>query len=200
MVDYVSTPPDGFRVAGSDERHAKNMRYTESRMRIGELLVEQGAITEDQLSEALAVQARRGGKLADVLLKLEYLDKDALQRVVSTQPGVASVDLTRYRLSSDLCHLIPEDFALKHMVFPIDTMGHTLTVGMAVPLDTATIDEIRGMTGMTVKAFYCKPDAIRAAIKQYYRPFGEIDWSELLKAPPPKKRKREESDAESEAE
>lgn len=164
------------------------MRHTESVMRLGELLVDQGVITDEQLREALDVQARRGGKLAEVLIRLEHLDKDALEKVIATQPGIASVDLTRYRLSRDLCHLIPEEFASKHLVFPIDKMGHTLTVGMAVPLDTATIDEIRGMTGMVVKVFYCKPDAIRAAIKQFYRPFGDIDWSELLKPPRPKQR------------
>lgn len=172
------------------------MRYTEAPMRLGEMLVEHGVITETQLEEALAVQARRGGKLAEVLIKLQHIDHDALERVVATQPGIASVDLTRYRLSRELCELIPHEFAAKHLVFPIDKMGRTLTVGMAMPLDAATIDAIREMTGMRVKVFYCKPQAIEAAIKRYYRPFGEVDWSELLARQTQRTKKRTPSDAE----
>lgn len=156
------------------------MRYTEPKMRLGELLLDHGVIDENQLKEALDVQARRGGRLAEILIRLQHIDYQTLEQVIATRPGVASVDLARYKLTSDLCHLIPEEFATQNLVFPIDKLGHTLTVAMAFPLDTDTIDAIRERTGLKVKAFYCKPAAIRAAIRRFYRPFGEVDWSELL--------------------
>lgn len=156
------------------------MRYVESVPRLGEMLVDQGIISETQLQEALAIQSRRGGKLAEILIERQHVDTGAIERAVATQPGVASVDLTRHRLSRELCRFVPEEFASKHLVFPIDQLGHTLTVGMAFPLDTATINALHEMTGLQVKVFYCKPAAIRDAIKKHYRPHGEVDWSEIL--------------------
>lgn len=180
-------------MSGSDERARAYMRYVEPKMRLGELLVDRGVITEQQLQHALDVQARKGGKLAEVLIRLDHIDYEALENVIATQPGVATLDLNRYSLSRDWCHLIPEEFAAKNLVFPIDRLGNTLTVGMAVPLDSATVDAVREMTGMRIKVFYCKPDAIQTAIKRYYRSFQEIDWAELLNLHSRKTRRKKKS-------
>ena len=136
--------------------------------RVGQLLIEEGLITEQHLQEALDRQARHGGKLFENLIELRYLEKKALHTFLSKQSGVPSIDLRHYEIPPDLISLIPREFAQKNVVLPIDKMGKLLTVGMACPLDTATIAELECITGLKVKAMLCAFDDIHVTIDRYY--------------------------------
>lgn len=138
--------------------------------RLRDLLIEEGLVTEKQVEDALAACKAHGGRLAETMIERGYITDTKLEAALSGQPGIASVDLTRYQIAQRLCDLIPEDIALEHHVFPIDKMGTLLTIGMAVPIDTETIEEIKTITGLRVKAVYCKPEHILGAIERYYRP------------------------------
>lgn len=136
--------------------------------RIGELLVEEGYIDREHLEEALKAQKRQGHKLGETLIDLGYLDIQSFAQFLADQPGIPSIDLSHYRASSELCSLIPREYAITHEVFPIDKMGKLLTVGMACPLDSATIEELEELTGLMVKALLCDARDIRAAIADQY--------------------------------
>lgn len=140
------------------------------------MLVSQGLVTPAQVNEALKVQAQKGGKTFEILIELGHLDKDRLHTFLSKQPGVASIDLKNYHINRELLAMIPKEFAVTHMLLPIDKMGRLLTVGMACPLDSTSIAEVERVTGLKVKAMLCRLDDIHAAVKQYYpddRPFEE---------------------------
>ncbi len=136
--------------------------------RIGELLIEAEIITKEQLDKALAIQKSDGGKVVEILINLGYLDTGKVAQFLASQPGIPSIDISNYSVQNDVLALIPRDFALKNEVFPIDKLGKLLTVGMAFPLDAATIKKLEEMTGLRVKALLCRPEDIRAAIEQYY--------------------------------
>lgn len=138
--------------------------------RVGQLLIEAGLIDDAKLQEALRVQAERGGKLFEVLITLGHLGKDDLHVFLSKQSGVPAIDLRNYEIPRDLISLVPKVFAQEHIVLPIDKLGRLLTVGMACPLDSATIAELERVTGLKVKAMLCRFDDIYAAIKNYYPP------------------------------
>lgn len=138
--------------------------------RVGQLLIEANLIDDAKLQEALKVQTERGGKLFEVLISLGYLGKDDLHTFLSKQSGVPSIDLRNYEIPRDLISLVPKEVAQEHIVLPIDKLGRLLTVGMACPLDSATIAELERVTGLKVKAMLCKFDDIYAAIKTYYPP------------------------------
>lgn len=138
------------------------------RKRIGEMLVEEGLISEIQLKQALEAQSQHGGKLVENLIKLNCLDIRTFVNFVSRQPGIASIDLSHYQVPRDLVKLIPREFAVKHEVFPIDRLGKLLTVGMVCPLDRATLSELESLTGLRVKALLCSAEDIHATIKLYY--------------------------------
>lgn len=147
----------------------KNPRPAEGeRKRIGELLVEEGLISDQQLKQALDAQLNHGGKLVENLIKQNSLDIRTFVSFVSRQPGVASIDLRHYQVPRDLVKLIPREFAVKHEVFPIDRLGKLLTVGMVCPLDKATLAELEKITGLRVKALLCSADDIHATINLYY--------------------------------
>ncbi|MCP4640513.1 MAG: HDOD domain-containing protein [bacterium] len=136
--------------------------------RIGELLVEDGLVTQGQVDEALGLQKKRGGRTFEILLSLGYLDKEALHDFLSRQSGVASIDIQNYDIPKDLLELVPREMAKEHLVFPIDKMGRLLTIGMACPLDLDTIAALQESTGLRVKPMLCRLDDILATIGRYY--------------------------------
>ncbi|HNR29485.1 MAG TPA: HDOD domain-containing protein [Candidatus Hydrogenedentes bacterium] len=163
----VVTPPGGGAAAPATAPAAEPRPA--SRERVGQLLIKEGLITPQQLSEALDVQQRSGGKIIEILIRLEHLDKQALHGFLSKQPGVAAINLSRYTLEGDLVNLIPKELALREMVLPIDRLGKLLTVAMACPLDADTIAELQRITGLKVKAMLCKFDDIQEAVAKLYR-------------------------------
>jgi len=146
---------------------AKPMVET-AKKRIGELLIDAEIITQRQLDEALAVQKKEGGKVVEILINLGYLDTGKVAQFLASQPGTPSMDISHYNVQREVLQYIPRDFAVKNEVFPIDKMGKLLTVGMAFPLDAATIKKLEEMTALRVKALLCRPEDIRNAIAQYY--------------------------------
>lgn len=137
--------------------------------RIGELLIDADIIAPDQLEEALAVQQEEGGKVVEILINLGYLDEGKVAEFLAAQPGIPSIDLTNYTITEEVVQYVPREFAVKNEIFPIDKLGTLLTVGMAFPLDSKTINELEEMTGLRVKALLCHPIDVRNAIEQYYK-------------------------------
>ena len=138
--------------------------------RIGELLIEEGLITEAQVQEALKQARQRGGKTVENLIALRYLDPHSFLKFLSKQPGVASIDLLSYTIPVDVLGLIPAKFALEHEILPIDKMGRDLTVAMACPLDSKTINELKEMTGLNVRPLLVSMKDTQAALQHYYSP------------------------------
>lgn len=142
---------------------------------IGQLLIEAGLITEQQLNDALSKQRTDGGKTFEILLALGYLDKDQLHAFLSRQPGIAAIDLTRCNISQELIKLVPKKLAIENLVLPIDQLGKLLTVAMACPLDVATIGVLERATGLKVKAMLCKLEDIHTAVQKYYPERKQFD-------------------------
>ena len=136
---------------------------------IGQLMIDAGLIEPDQLQAALAQQQSTGKKLGDTLEELGLMKRSDFERFISRQPGVASIDLVHYEIPREVVKTIPKDFAIANQVFPIDKLGKLLTVGMACPLDSKSIQELQELTGLRVKALLCSVDDILACIKQYYQ-------------------------------
>jgi HD-like signal output (HDOD) protein len=138
------------------------------RKRIGELLVAEDYVKPEHVKEALEHQQREGGKIVEILIKLGYLEAQAFARFISNQRGIPSIELQHYKVPQELCKLIPREYAVKHEVFPIDKLAKLLTVGMAFPLDSDTIEELERMTGLRVKALLISRTDLDRAIDQYY--------------------------------
>ena len=150
--------------------------------RVGECLIEERLITQDQLREALAHQAQHGGKTLAILLSKGYLTNESLHTFLSKQSGVPSFDIRQYEIPQELLSLISQAFAQEHGVLPIDRLGKLLTVGMVCPLDTATIAELERVTGLKVKAMLCKYDDMQAAFPRFY-PSDNYAAPDYLAAP-----------------
>jgi HD-like signal output (HDOD) protein len=112
-------------------------------------------------------------------MALGYLTEEQLHAFFSKQPGMTSIELSRLTIDGELLKLIPKELALDRLVLPIDQIGKLLTVAMACPLDTGTINEVHKLTGLKVKAMLCKMGDIGEAVQKYYPEEGDKPKNEL---------------------
>ncbi|MGB3341874.1 MAG: type IV-A pilus assembly ATPase PilB [bacterium] len=137
-------------------------------MKLGELLVKQGTISEDMLAQALESQKKDGTRLGTTLIKLGFVKEDDLLATLSKHFGVKSVDLRNAKLDESLLKLIPGELAGKYLIVPVKRLGHTLTVAMINPGDVAAIEDIQFATGFEVDAVVAGEEAILKVVQEHY--------------------------------
>jgi len=141
------------------------------RIKIGDLLVKAGVITDLQLRAALAEQQQWGGKLGDILVRMEFLTEEILVRALSKQTGIPRADLTGDPDRASLA-LIPAEVAEEFGLVPIGLKdeGRTILVAMSDPLNIGVTDHLRSLTGAKkIDSQLAGASAIRNAISRWYR-------------------------------
>ena len=136
--------------------------------RLGELLVRNQLISDDQLAKAIAEQKREGIRLGAALVKLGYVQEHDLASFLSKHYGVPSINLAEFDVDPAVVSLIPAEVSQKYQLVPINRAGATLIVAMADPSNIFAIDDIKFMTGFNVEVVVAAEAAIKDAIDQYY--------------------------------
>jgi type IV pilus assembly protein PilB len=137
--------------------------------RLGEMLVDEGIITEEQLQEALHEQKIKGGRLEKILISQGYVTQDVIMAFVGTQLGIPHVSLAEIgSIPNDVVFSVPESIALNHCLIPIVKKDKKLTVAMADPLNVFAIDDIKMMTGFEVEPAIASEIEIKAMQAKYY--------------------------------
>lgn len=139
----------------------------QERKRLGDLLIEAGLITKEQLEETLKEKAP-GQKLGDALLQRGYITEQQLIEVLEFQLGIPHVSLYRYPIDPKLMNLVPKEFAKRNMLIPLQQEGDRLFVAMADPMDFFAIDDLRLSTGFHIEVAIASKDDILRAINKYY--------------------------------
>lgn len=139
----------------------------QERKRLGDLLIEAGLITKEQLEETLKEKAP-GQKLGDALLQRGYITEQQLIEVLEFQLGIPHVSLYRYPIDPKLTNLVPKEFAKRNMLIPLKQEGDRLFVAMADPMDFFAIDDLRLSTGFHIEVAIASKDDILRAINEYY--------------------------------
>lgn len=135
---------------------------------IGELLLQEGLITRENLDRALSEQREHGTRLGFNLVSQGAVSERDLTRVLSRQFRVPAVDLSDVDLDPKILQLIPAEFAAKHLVLPLRRVGRTLTVAMASPTDLSIIDDLKFITRFDIDAVVAGEYSLRNAIDKYY--------------------------------
>ncbi len=136
--------------------------------RLGELLVRNQLISDDQLAKAIAEQKKEGIRLGAALVKLGYVQEHDLASFLSKHYGVPSINLAEFDVDPAVVSLIPSEVAQKYQLVPINRAGATLIVAMADPSNIFAIDDIKFMTGFNVEVVVAAEAAIKDAIDKYY--------------------------------
>ncbi|WP_019154695.1 GspE/PulE family protein [Robertmurraya massiliosenegalensis] len=139
----------------------------QTRKRLGDLLVEAGLISEDQLQSTLKEKSP-GQKLGDALLQRGYITEQQLIEVLEFQLGIPHISLYRYPFDTKLFSLISKETAKRNRLIPLKKDGDKLFVAMADPMDYFAIDDLRLSTGFQIETAIATKDDILRAINKYY--------------------------------
>jgi type IV pilus assembly protein PilB len=137
-------------------------------VRLGEILLKESLITQDQLQKALEFQRANGGKLGSCLTRMGFITDDDITGVLSRQYGVPSINLKFYEIDPNVIKLIPQDTALRYQVIPLSRVGSVLTIAMTDPTNVFAMDDIKFMTGFNVEPVVASESAIGEAITRFY--------------------------------
>lgn len=152
---------NGKSIRGKGDRMAE-------RKKLGDLLKEAGLIDDFQLEAALSHQRNWGGKLGSIIVELEFAREEDIARVISEKMGVPYINLFEPELSPDIFKVLKADMAKKFGVVPVRKEANTLVLAMSDPMDIETMDNIRFITGLSIKPVLSMAAEIKDAIRKYY--------------------------------
>jgi type IV pilus assembly protein PilB len=136
--------------------------------RLGDLLVADGLLTQEQLQKALAEQKGSTEKLGAILIRLGFINEEQLIGFLSRQYGVPSITLSQLEIDQEVLKLVPAPIAKKYEVLPVRRMGNSLALAMADPTNVFALDDISFMTNLQVLPLVASQTAIRKAIDRNY--------------------------------
>lgn len=146
-------------------------------IRLGDLLLRAGVVTQHQLNEALAEQQRWGGKLGSILVRTGVLPEDLLVKALSRQLGIPSADLRELRVPDSILQRIDRNLCEQHLVLPIAYIQQrrSLAVAVADPTNVVFLDDLSRRVGLRIETLLAGEKAILEGIQ---RLFGEsVDTS-----------------------
>ena len=136
--------------------------------KLGELLVEVGLLTIENLDVALVEQKKTGIRLGEILMRLQFLTEDQMAQALATQCGIRYFEPALIEIDPAVLSLIPETLARKHLTLPVEINNKRLTVAMVDPLDYASINDLRFHAGMVIEPVVATRYAIMEAIDRLY--------------------------------
>ena len=138
------------------------------RKRLGDILVEAGVISGQQLQEALTKQKILGKRLGKVLVDTGITTEDSIATTLATQMNIPYLNLNEITIPPEVLTTIPDGIVRSHNLLPVKLEGNRLQITMADPLDVFIIDEITFQTGYELEIGISPESQIEAAVKHYY--------------------------------
>ena len=135
--------------------------------KLGEILVEEGLISHEQLERALLEQSRTDQLLGRILIDLKMVRESDLMAALAKQIGFRFVDLNDFQIDPSAAALIPDQVARRYRALPIGYEDSRLLVAMADPANLFALDDIRTITGMEVQPVVATAADIESAIRKY---------------------------------
>lgn len=162
------------------------MRITGARkkIRIGDLLVEAGAITSEQLQEALAKQKEEGGMLGNIIMELGFISRELLITVLTTQMGIDYCEIRTVQIDEAVLNLVPKELVQKYKAMPIgfsEENANVLQVAMADPMDLMAVDDISIASGLQVEPLLSFEDDLDNVIGKNYGSAEAMQAAEAYK-------------------
>jgi len=146
-------------------------------IKLGEMLVRAGKITQEQLDEALKGQVIFGGRLGSNLIEMGYLEEGDIARLLSEKLGVPYVPPEQLMtIPAGVIALIPREMAAKYKVVPLSLEKKRLVLVMEDPSDLAAIDEIAFRTGFNISPVITPEVRLLAAMEKYYQVAREVRY------------------------
>lgn len=144
------------------------------KIRIGELLVKNGIITEDQLMSALATQKKSGSKLGNTLIELGLVTSQQLHEFLADQLNLPFIDLKHFNYNPEIVRLLPETAARRFRAMVLNQEDNQLLVGVADPTDIYAYDELSKILKQKINLAVVYENELLKALDTVYRRTQEI--------------------------
>ncbi len=145
--------------------------------RLGDILVDEGLVTSDQLKEALSSQQKTGKRLGQAIIDMGISTPDEILDALSRQMGIQKVDLYEEEIDLAIARLLSVEKIQQYRAIPMKEVDSTLLVAMVDPLNVIAIDDIRISTGKAVKPLITSEESYKHAFDEY---FGKAHEAEKL--------------------
>lgn len=136
-----------------------------TKKRLGEILVNEGLITIEQIQEGLSEQQKSGGMLGENLIKLGYITEMDIAAALSTQFGLPYIDATHCTITKEVLDILPMEFMNQYQFVILDKIGSVVTIAISSPIGEKVIEEIEKKTSCQVFAFVSTSSQIKQAIQ-----------------------------------
>lgn len=137
-------------------------------LRLGDILINTGAITGEQLKHALEVQKTTHERLGTILINEGIINEQRLIETLELQLGIDFIDLSKVRIPIEMAQLVPRSIARHHGVVPVKLVRDQLTLAMSDPLNFVALEEVRTATRKRVLPVISTPSAVNKAIATLY--------------------------------
>ncbi len=144
--------------------------------KLGEMLIQAGLVTEEQVKDALKIQKETGKRLGKILVQQNLITEENMVSFLSEQLGIPCANLKDYLIDPEIINLVSEDIARRYILIPLFKVGDVLTVAMSDPSNVFALDEVGYKAGgCAVEPILATENEIMKSIDQYYGVVGSID-------------------------
>lgn len=147
------------------------MDFRRKKKRLGDMLIDEGIITREQLEQALDIQKKQHQRLGVILVDLGFTDEVTIAKLLQQQLDLDYIQLSGIFIDPLIVGLVNEQILRKHIVIPFEFSKNdskTLRVAMADPLELNAIDDLTYITNYKIEAVIATPRDISATIDRYY--------------------------------
>ncbi len=150
--------------------------------RLGDLLVKEKVITQEQLDQATKLQKESHSRLASALVKLGFLSDEDVTNFLSRQYGVPAINLSYFEIDPAVVKLIPFETAKRYQILPLSRVGASLTIAMVDPTNVFAMDDIKFMTGFNIEPVVASESSILAGIDKAYGTSKEEELESVMQS------------------
>ncbi|RMI13105.1 GspE/PulE family protein [Cellulomonas triticagri] len=142
---------------------------------LGEILLDEGLVSEAQLMAALDEQMARGQSLGRTLVEIGILTEGQLVAALARQVGMSFVDLDEFQVDRSAVSMVPAALCRRYTVLPVGFQDGALVLATADPGNVVAVDDVRTVSGMTVLPIVATFENLTRAIDRYCRADGEME-------------------------
>jgi type IV pilus assembly protein PilB len=150
--------------------------------RLGDLLVKEKVITQEQLEQATKLQKDSHTRLASALVKMGFLSDEDVTNFLSRQYGVPAINLSYFEIDPAVVKLIPYETAKRYQILPLSRVGASLTIAMVDPTNVFAMDDIKFMTGFNIEPVVASESSIIEGIDKAYGTSKEAELEQVMQS------------------
>ncbi|MHC4915008.1 MAG: GspE/PulE/PilB domain-containing protein [Planctomycetota bacterium] len=140
-----------------------------TRKRLGELLRDEGLVTDEQIEEALASQRKTGELLGEVLVRLGYVTEYDIAKTIVTQFGLPYISVKQYFRSDEVMTLFPERLMRQYQFIPLDKIGNVIAIAVGGLLNFDVLSELEHTSGAYIQVYVATWSEIKTEIEEHFK-------------------------------